>query len=213
MFRDAACAAIVAFLPRQNQRNMVTHMLYKLQYGICGLENSMKNVSLPNLLVVTIAMICSPLLIQCNSDKPSRAQAQQLWHALNTQSDPTDASALLGGPVSRTCSEGGHQEKHMGLVSVRGDALQLRATLHYVDCGVQHTQSRGELFVGIRSVGATRGQTNRYDSTLTGELVMAGRIPLHCVVDLTATRPMGGTMAPPTYAGTFCGYDAATLGI
>ena len=156
---------------------------------------------------------CFASTAACTSRKVSRTQAQQMWHALVIQSDPANPSAIMGAPESHSCPQGGQQSKRMGLLSVRGDNLQLRAALHYAGCTVSSTQFDGELFVGIRSGSAARSSTSSYHSTLTGELVVPGRIPTRCVVDLASTRNMSGGHERPTYTGTFCGYDAASLGI
>ncbi len=164
------------------------------------------------ILVLTLA--CCLAATACgNSNKVSRTQAQQLWHALVIQSDPANPSVIMGAPDSQGCPEGGKQDKRMGLLSVRGDNLQLRAALHFTGCTVGTTQLNGELFVGIRSGSAARSSTSHYDGTLTGELVIPGRIPAHCPVDLASTRGMGSNNQPAQYTGTFCGYDAASLGL
>ena len=164
--------------------------------------------------ILMLMLACCLASTACSSsDKVSRTQAQQLWHALVVQSDPANPSAIMGVPESQGCPQGGKQDKRMGLLSIRGDNMQMRAALHYNGCTVGTTQFDGELFVGIRSGSAARSGTSHYDSTLTGELVLPGRIPAHCPVDLSSTRGMGSHNQPAQYTGTFCGYDAASLGI
>jgi hypothetical protein len=157
----------------------------------------------------------------CGSDGMSQADASKAWAAANMALVQASTQAATN-PGALTADQAGPSQTHninFSFTCPQGGALKLVGSLTTANTGSTDFEY-SSAFAACSSSGVTTDGTLTYNQSTTfnsatyqstfaltykGTLTFSGDVSGECEIDMTAS----GTNGSFTYAGTFCGFDAA----